>query len=428
MEDNKLLHQIHLNLNIRGLKQSATLTINEYSNSLMKQGKKVYKLGLGQSPFPVPDLVVQSLRQHAAEKDYLPVKGLPSLRRSIAGFYQRHWDIDYDIENIIIGPGSKELLFLLQLVYYGELIIPTPSWVSYAPQAKIIGRNIFWVPTRKENFWRLTPGELDKICRQDPERPRLLILNYPSNPTGYTYKNAELAELAEVARKYKVVLVSDEIYGMLDHEGDHHSISTHYPEGTIISGGLSKWCGAGGWRLGALAFPSSLDWLANALAIAASETFTSTSAPIQYAAVTAFEPHEELEAYLRNARKVLSALGKECNRILNEANIDNPDPHGGFYLFPDFSRYRVQMEKRDIHDSETMCTRMLNDTGVATLPGSEFGRSPFEFTLRLSYVNFDGNAAIKAANEKDADMQFLQQYCGDTIKAMHLIVDWMKSL
>lgn len=427
MDSERPFHEIHLNLNVRGLKQSATLLINEYSNQLIREGKTVYKLGLGQSPFPVPDIVVKSLQEHAGEKDYLAVKGLPALRQSIAGFYQRHWQIDYPIDNILIGPGSKELLFLLQLVYYGELIIPTPSWVSYAPQAKIIGRNISWVPTKKENFWRLTPKELDKLCRPDPHRPRLLILNYPSNPTGYTYKKAELEELAAVAKKYRVVLVSDEIYGMLDHEGGHQSISSFYPEGTILSGGLSKWCGAGGWRLGALAFPSSLTWLSDALAIAASETFTSTSAPIQYAAVTAFEPHEEIEDYLKRARKILSVLGKACNKILNRG-ISNPDPHGGFYLFPDFSRYREKLNAKEIYDVQSMCARLLEETGVATLPGSEFGCSLFEYTLRLSYVNFNGHDAMEAAKHEEVNEDFINKHCPDTIKALNLIVNWFENL
>jgi aspartate aminotransferase len=428
MDDDKIFHEIHLNLNVRGLKQSATLFINEYSNQLVEQGKKIYKLGLGQSPFPVPDIVIKSLQDNAYQKDYLAVKGLPALRQSIADFYYRHWNINYSVNNIVIGPGSKELLFLLQLVYYGELIIPTPSWVSYAPQAKIIGRNISWIPTRKENFWRLTPKELDKLCRSDPFRPRLLILNYPSNPTGYTYKKKELEELAIVAKKYKVIVVADEIYGMLDHEGDHYSISTFYPEGTILSGGLSKWCGAGGWRLGSLAFPSSLDWLADSLAVAASETFTSTSAPIQYAAVTAFEPHDEIEDYLNRARKILLVLGKACNKILNEGNLKNPDPHGGFYLFPDFTIYREKLHAKNIYDAETMCTKLLEETGVATLPGSEFGCSPFEFTLRLSYVNFNGGAAMEAAKKEEVNESFAEKYCSSTLEAMHKMIDWFEKL
>jgi aspartate aminotransferase len=428
MANDDSLHEIHLNLNIRGLKKSATLFINEQSNELMAQGKRVYKYGLGQSPFPVPDIVVKSLQANAAEKDYLPVKGLPALRSSISSFYERRYGIKYDVNNIVIGPGSKELLFLLQLVYYGELIIPTPSWVSYAPQAKIIGRNIFWVPTKKENFWRLTPEELEKICKHDPTRPRILILNYPSNPTGYSYKTEELIELAAIARKYKLILVSDEIYGLLDHHGEHHSIATYYPEGTILSGGLSKWCGAGGWRLGAFAIPSQLNWLTEAIAIAASETFTSTSAPIQFAAVTAFEDHPEIDDYLLHTQKILLALGETLNEILNQTGIENAEPHGGFYLFPDFSKFRDKLNAKGVYTSTEMCSRLLEETGVATLPGSEFGRVSEEFTLRLSYVNFDGRAALEASYKEEVNEAFLKKYCSNTLEAMQVLVNWFNAL
>ena len=123
---------VHLNLNVRGLGVSATLAINERSNALRQQGRQVYKLGLGQSPFPVPPSVVDALRQFAGEKDYLPVKGLPALQEAIASHLDREHDVAFRGEDIMIGPGSKELMFILQLVYYGDLVIPTPSWVSYA--------------------------------------------------------------------------------------------------------------------------------------------------------------------------------------------------------------------------------------------------------------------------------------------------------
>ena len=119
--------RIDLNLNIRGLKKSATLEINEKSRQLEREGKKIYKLGFGQSPFPVPAPVVESLRQHAAEKDYLAVQGLPALREAVAASWHRKQGLNCTAEDILIGPGSKELLFILQLVYYGDLVIPTPS-------------------------------------------------------------------------------------------------------------------------------------------------------------------------------------------------------------------------------------------------------------------------------------------------------------
>ncbi|HEB96041.1 MAG TPA: aminotransferase class I/II-fold pyridoxal phosphate-dependent enzyme, partial [Sedimenticola thiotaurini] len=139
---------INLNLNVRGLSQSATLAINERCARMHREGKDVYRLGLGQSPFPVAEPVVAELRSNAHQKDYLPVKGLPRLREAVASYHCRQEGVEYSADDVLIGPGSKELMFLVQLVYYGDLVIPTPSWVSYAPQANIIGRHIRWVPTR----------------------------------------------------------------------------------------------------------------------------------------------------------------------------------------------------------------------------------------------------------------------------------------
>ena len=221
----------------------------------------IYKLGLGQSPFPVPQPVVDELKANAHQKDYLPVKGLPQLREAVADYHCRTHGICYTADDVLIGPGSKELMFLLQYTYYGDLVIPTPSWVSYAPQAQIIGRQVRWIKTNRQNNWRLTAKELEEQCKTDETKPRIVILNYPSNPVGVSYNESELKDIAAVAKKHKIILLSDEIYGELHHEGKHLSIARYYPEGTIISGGLSKWCGAGGWRLGTFVFPDALSGL-----------------------------------------------------------------------------------------------------------------------------------------------------------------------
>ena len=133
---------IHLNPRVRNVGVSPTVAINDLSNELLRDGRNVFKLGLGESPFPVPDSVVEALRAAAEEKSYLPVKGLPELREAIADHHRREFDVECDPEDVLIGPGSKELMFLLQLAYYGDLIIPSPSWVSYAPQAGLVGRMI----------------------------------------------------------------------------------------------------------------------------------------------------------------------------------------------------------------------------------------------------------------------------------------------
>lgn len=421
---------VHLNLNVRGLSQSATLRINDRSNQMLREGRQVYKLGLGQSPFPVPQLVVDQLKANAYQKDYLPVTGLRELCGAVADYIDRTQAVNFSPDGVMIGPGSKELMFLLQLVYYGDLVIPTPSWVSYAPQAHIIGRHIRWVPTKREDGWRMMPAELEKLCSADPERPRLLIINYPGNPSGSTYNTEELKALAKVARKYKVVVLSDEIYGELHHSGEHVSLARFYPEGTVISSGLSKWCGAGGWRLGLFAFPRSLRWLQDAMAAAASETYTSTSTPIQYAAVSAFAGGMEIEQYLRDCRRILAALGNDLAGKMRRAGSVLQDPQGAFYLFPDFTPLRDGLAKRGIQTSGDFCEQLLESTGVAALPGSDFGRPAEELTARLAYVDFDGARVLAAAGQKSEailDEEFLSRYCFNCVKAVDLLCEWLNS-
>jgi len=421
----------HLNLNVRGLRPSATVAINDRSNRLRREGREVWKLGLGQSPFPVPEPVVEALRAHAGEKDYLPVQGLGELREVVARRHAETLGVDCDRSDVLIGPGSKELMFLLQLVYYGELVIPAPAWVSYAPQARIAGRTICYLPTFLDERWNLTASTLADHCREDPHRPRILILNYPNNPTGTSFTADQLAELAEVARRYRVILVSDEIYGKLHHEDGHTSIAPLYPEGTILSGGLSKWCGAGGWRLGLFVVPRPLRWLVDAMAAVGSETFTSTSAPIQYAAVRAFEEGPEIEAYLATSRRVLRALGRRLTAMLREAGADLADPDGGFYLFPDFSAHRHTFHGRGIRTGPQLCERLLEDTGMAILPGSDFGRPLEEFTARLAYVDFDGARALELARaapggpDQELPDDVLRAACGRTLTAVERLCDWL---
>lgn len=422
----------YLNPNVLGLKVSPTLRINQRCKELAAKGKHIYKLGLGQSPFPVPESVVNALRLYAPQKDYLPVQGLKELRKTVAEFHRRKDEVDVLPENVIIGPGSKELLFLLQLVFDGEIIIPSPSWVSYLPQSKIIGKTIHIIHTKADDEWRLMPEQIDKFCKETRHKnnaPRLLILNYPGNPDGVTYDEKLIKQLAEAARRNHIYILSDEIYGRLHHTGDHISIARFYPEGTIISSGLSKWCGAGGWRLGTFSFPPDLHWLMEAMSVVASETYTSVSAPIQYAAIQAFQCGAEIEDYLWHARRILAALGKETAAILRSGNIRVTDPTGGFYLFLDFSELKEKLRKRNIVNGELLCESLLNDAGVAILPGTDFNRPDHELSARLSYVDFDGAKALSKSmtiplHEK-LPPDFTSNYCFNVIQAAKVLVEWV---
>ncbi len=134
--------QNRLNPAVKDLGHSATLAINERCQRMLEEGREVIRLGFGQSPFPVPEVVVDELRRQARRKAYLPVQGLPELRDAVAGYLERTEGLSYSAEQVLIGPGTKELMFLLQFVCEAELLLPSPSWVSYAPQAGITGRPV----------------------------------------------------------------------------------------------------------------------------------------------------------------------------------------------------------------------------------------------------------------------------------------------
>lgn len=428
------IQNVSLNLNIRGLGKSATLAINERIAELKATGREIYSFGLGQSPFPVPECVVKALQKHAHEKDYLPVQGLPALREAVAEFHRREDEVNIQEENVMIGPGSKELMFLLQLAFYGDILIPAPCWVSYIPQAKIIGRKVTLIETSYEDRWTLSPKALEAQCAEenDVDKPRLLILNYPSNPYGDGNNVEELMQIAEIARKYNIIILSDEIYGQTNHQGKHTSIARYYPEGTIISSGLSKWCGAGGWRLGTFSFPASLKWLLNALVVVASETYTSVSAPIQYASIKAFKSSDEIKEYLQHSRRVLDALGKWIVNQLLEANIRIHPVEGAFYIFPDFEYYREALAKIGVKNNIELCEQILEDTGVAALPGHAFGRPKQELNIRMAYVSFDGEKALNASKSipesEILEEAFLEKYCTQVTTGIRKLTDWLQSL
>ena len=371
---------------------SETLLINEKANQLKEDGKDIFKFGFGQSPFPIPQLLQESLRENVHQKAYLPVQGLLELREQVANHTnsllpKTHWTAD----QVFIGPGSKELIFLIQYALDLPLILPAPSWVSYVPQAKLLKREIHSIPT-PINHWKLRAEDLQLYLRENQIKRGLLLLNYPNNPTGLTYAPEELMAIARICREHDILILADEIYGLLNFSGQYHSIASYYPEGTILSTGISKWCGAGGWRLGVVLIPLPIKKLLDPLRILASETFSSVCAPVQYAAITAYQPLEELSIYRQNCLTVLQTIAKYCADQLNGAGIITLPAEGGFYLFPNFGR-NVKM-KGALKTGPSLCQRILEETGVMLLPGSSFGRPVSELTARLCFVDFDGGTAL----------------------------------
>jgi len=403
---------------INKLKPSATLAINEESNKLKASGKKVYKFGFGQSPFPIPDSIILALKNAANKNSYLPMQGLEELRSAIVNYLNKNNNNQFKSEDIIIGPGTKELMFHTQIAFNGDILLPAPSWVSYQPQALIAKNKVHYIQTNINTNWFPAAKQIEEKIKIAKNENLILFLNSPNNPSGTVCENLE--EIAKIARKYKLIILSDEIYSELTFNKKYVSISNFYPEGTIVSTGLSKWCGAGGWRLGFFAIPPQLKELKNSLKILCSESFTSVSAPIQYAAIEAYKgDHSE---YLNRVKKILSLTGNYVYETLKSNVINISKPEGGFYLFPEFINAKFS-------SSSEMCKNILNKTGVAMLPGSDFGIDNNKMVARLSYTDFDGDSFLKnTLGSKKLDNADLKKNAPNIVNGVQALKDWSNSL
>ena len=403
---------------VKDLKPSSTLLINETSRKLEEQGKKIFKFGFGQSPFKVPEDVVRELKNNAHQNKYLPMQGLSELRNAVAKYTSKKKNYDYKSENVIIGPGSKELMFLLHVIFDGEIILPAPSWVSYAPQA-ILGRNkVQILQTKRENNWFPTASEIEEILLKDKNKNYLLFLNSPNNPSGQICENLE--EIASIAEKYNLIILSDEIYSELSFMNNYQSISNFCPKKTIISTGLSKWCGAGGWRLGYFLVPDSLTEIKNMINVLASETFSAVSAPIQYAAIKAYE--QDHSNYINKSKNILGAIGNYVYENLRSNKVLINKPQGGFYLMPEFLN-------KKFNSSSEMCDSILNDTGVALLPGSDFGFEQTKMLARLSFTDFDGQEFMnKIEDNQKIDNDEINKFAPKIVEGVDKLKKWSESI
>jgi aspartate/methionine/tyrosine aminotransferase len=372
------------------LATSATLSMNEAVAKRRAEGRETIHLGFGEASFPLHPLLATALAEAAKKTAYAPVLGIPKLRQAIAEYLARKRGLAFSSDQIIVAPGSKPLLYALLQVLEGDLLLPVPSWVSYAPQARLAGRKVIGVETDPVDCHHLTPHALSQAlqqARRDGANPRILIVNTPSNPTGSMFERTDVEALAHWASEEGVTLINDEIYAELAHGWrEHVSPATFYPEGCIVTGGLSKAFSAGGWRLGYAALPPTP---AGAMAMVAlrglaSEIWSSTASPVQEAALVAYSLDESLEQYVHQSALVHGYLADRLYTTLAELDIPCPRPAGGFYLYPDFSPWRSRLATLGINTGSELAHYLLEEWDIATLPGSVFGDPPESLRLRLS--------------------------------------------
>ncbi|PIR39431.1 MAG: aminotransferase [Alphaproteobacteria bacterium CG11_big_fil_rev_8_21_14_0_20_39_49] len=415
---------------LRTVEPSQTLLINEQSRLAQSKGEKIYKLGFGQSPFRPVDRVIQALKDNAHEHGYIPVQGLPALREAATKFHNEMQGLNLKPENCLVGTGSKILLYAAMAAFKeADVLIPSPAWVSYEPQAHLLGHNVVRVESSFDNRWRVEPDALDAACVKCRDgKQKIMILNYPGNPEGLTYTKEQLKALAAVMKKHKILVLADEIYAFLTHDATFESLATYYPEGTIITSGLSKWSGAGGWRIGLAFLPEGMEDLKTVLLGIASETYSCANAPEQNAAVVAYKNDEVTQKYLANQRAILKILAAKSHTALTAAGIKVHEAEGGFYFYVDFTPFKEKFNAQGINTSEKLCLEILKNTGVALLHSAVFGIPAEYLSARLAYVDFDGTKALKAAEKEEINDEFVEKYCAYTLEGIRGLADWMKNV
>ncbi len=424
------MEEIKINQDILQLKTSATLAINQKVNALRNKNETVFHFGFGQSPFPVHQSIVEALKNSATNNHYLATIGLEDLRKTITSFLKRYQNIDVNSEYVYIGPGSKELLYQTILILEGTFLIPKGSWVSYGPQINSKNGKFEILKTHLEHNFKLEASALQEYCEANPEEQKILILNSPNNPTGVVYSINELDKLAKVCKQYNIIVLSDEIYSQINFKDNFSpSMSTFYPEKTIVFGGLSKVFSAGGYRLGFMALPKELQFLHNTYRSLFSETFSAVSSPIQFAAIEAYKMNIDVEMYVKNCTQILKGVSNFVFTKLTAVGIDCTLPQGAFYMMIGFNKFKSKINSLGISTSEELSNYILEKYNVALLPASDFYFKDKELFFRLAFVDFDGVEVMKAFKvNPSVDEQFIKKYCTNIYYGVKKIIEFVDIL
>ncbi|MCK5548850.1 MAG: aminotransferase class I/II-fold pyridoxal phosphate-dependent enzyme, partial [Thermoplasmata archaeon] len=361
--------------------------------------EEFFGLAFGQSPFNVPAPIAKALGKNAERAHYSEAEGIVELRDAIAGFNKRHFGLDVDPGRIVVGPGTKDLIHLIFDIVKGSVVIPSPSWIGYSPQIKLLDKNFHVFNLRPEANYKIRPDDLDGFLAKLPDRQLTLILNNPHNPTGALYSRKELEGIANVCRNRNTFVLSDEIYALTTYDFDKFtSMGLAYPEGTFVTNGLSKDRSAGGYRLGACILPRDCPQkLIDAFKKVATTIYTNVSTPVQYAAITAYKPNKKIEENFRITREIHRIMGHYMSAEFNKIDgIKATKPQGGFYFFADFNELSEDLKRERVRTSNELAHSMMSHPHhIATITGASCLLAPNDYGARIAYVDYNGQAAYE---------------------------------
>jgi aspartate/methionine/tyrosine aminotransferase len=345
----------------------------------------VLPLAFGEAGLPVLPALERQLSIAAGRGAYGPVAGSADLREAAAGYWRRR-GLPADPGLIVAGPGSKPLLYGLLLAMGGGVVVPRPSWVSYAAQTRLMGAEPIFVPTPPGEGGVPDPEALREAVTRERTAGHdvsCIVVTLPDNPTGTLARPETVRRVCEVARELDLIILADQIYRDLvfDRNADFPCPSRYAPERTVITTALSKHLALGGWRIGVALLPEALAGLRDQLAGVASEIWSSTSGPTQQAAAYAFAEPPEINERVAASRRLHETVVRAMAERFTAAGAHVPAPQGGFYLYPDFDDLR---DRLGVHTSPELAALLLDRYGVGVLPGSAFGEPAEALRLRVA--------------------------------------------
>lgn len=372
-----------LSSKLQMLQPPATIAMTQKARDLKQQGDDVISLSIGEPDFDTPDFIKEAAKQAIDQNysHYPPIAGYPELREAIARKFKRDNNIEYKPSQIVVSTGAKQSIYnVFQCILNegDEVLIPVPYWVTYADIVRLAGGTPVIIQTTIEEDFKANAAKLESYITA---KTKALIYSSPCNPSGSVYLNTELKEIAALAQKHDLIIISDEIYEHIVYGEKAVSIAS-FPEAydrTVTINGLSKAYAMTGWRIGYIGAP---EWIAKACETLQSQITSGANSIAQRAAIVA------LDADLSETHYMVEAFEKRKN-LMMEKSAEIPafkvsEPKGAFYLFPDVSAtfgktYRGKL----IKDADDLAMFLLEEVHVSTVSGTAFG---MDNCLRISFA------------------------------------------
>ncbi|KLD95952.1 pyridoxal phosphate-dependent aminotransferase [Aliarcobacter butzleri] len=374
------------------LSPSLTLAITALGRELKAQGKDILSFSAGEPDFDTPQIVKDAAIKaiNEGQTKYTAVEGIIKTKQAIINKLKKDHNLDYKLEGIVISNGAKHSLFNLcqVLIENGdEVIIPSPYWVTYPEQVKYSGGVPVFIETDETTNFKITPEQLKKAITP---KTKILMLNTPSNPTGSIYSKEELTAIGKVLEGTDIIVFSDEMYEKIIFNGKKFTaaaeVSADMYNRTVTINGLSKAVAMTGWRFGYVATPNVA--LAKAMTKLQGQVTSNINTMTQYAAIPALEGEADKDIEMMRAEfeKRKDYIVKAINEI---DGLSCYEPDGAFYVFINI--------KKISNDSMKFCADLLEQKGVALVPGLAFGMegyARFSFATSLEVIK-EGVKRIK---------------------------------